>query len=682
MYGSRYLSAAIILAVSLAIIGLLSSFTPYLEVLELKSYDFMMATIRGPLEPPSDIAIVAIDEDSISEFSSTLKLNWPWPRSVHGELIAILNEAGVKAIVFDITFFGESRFYGRHFPEEDAALAESIRQSAAPVVLAAAREVIDDPRFFQVRMLYPLEALVEAGAKVGFATLNRSSRDPVIRQARLSVAGEPTLVTQTLNQLDLALDPSRIPVASYEGDDPQVLINYAGGARSIPTASYYQAIDYKEALPEGFFQGKMVFVGSSLTAQALGGGSNQADMFPSPFASGGAAATSMPGVEIHANTLNTVVRNNFIRRLSPLATWGLMLLLGGLITALVLLLDSLPLKIGISLSSMLVYFVASSLAFAYWSFWMYTVQPLAVMLVVFGINTLHHYRASERERIYVRRALKGYVSPQVLEEVLSDPGKLELGGKEVTATVLFSDIADFSTISEGVSPAELAHLLNNYFTRMGDAVMKNQGMINKYIGDSIMAIWGAPLASADHAVLACRSALEMKELVRQLHPLATRIGINTGPMVAGNLGHQDRMEYTVIGDSVNLASRLEGANKVFGTGILISESTEALVRSKFAIRPVDLIRVVGKERPVRIFEVLAQFSDSQSDSAQALIESFSGLLRLYQEGEWSAAVSSVLEHIRRFPDDPVASVYLERCQRFARTPPEADWDGVVNLESK
>ena len=173
MYRSRYLSAAIILAVSLAIIGLLSSFTPYLEVLELKSYDFMMATIRGPLEPPSDIAIVAIDEDSLSEFSSTLKLNWPWPRSVHGELIAILNEAG---------------------------------------------------------------------AKVGFATLNRSSRDPVIRQARLSVAGEPTLVTQTLNQLDLELDLSRIPVASYEGNDPQVLINYAGGARPAGVDPYSQLL--------------------------------------------------------------------------------------------------------------------------------------------------------------------------------------------------------------------------------------------------------------------------------------------------------------------------------------------------------------------------------------------------------------------------------------------------------
>lgn len=679
---SRYLSAAIILAVSLAIIGLLSSFTPYLEVLELKSYDFMMATIRGPLEPPSDIAIVAIDEDSLSEFSSTLKLNWPWPRSVHGELIAILNEAGARAIVFDITFFGESRFYGRQFPDEDAALAKSIRQSAAPVVLAAAREVIDDPRFFQVRMLYPLEALVEAGAKVGFATLNRSSRDPVIRQARLSVAGEPTLVTQTLNQLDLALDLSRIPVASYEGDDPQVLINYAGGARSIPTASYYQAIDYEVALPEGFFRGKTVFVGSSLTAQAIGAGSNQADMFPSPFDSGGASATSMPGVEIHANTLNTIFRSNFIRRLSPLATWGLMLLLGGLITSLVLLLDSLPLKIGISLSSMFVYLVVASLAFAYWSFWMFTVQPLAVMLMVFGINTLHDYRASELERRHVRRALMGYVSSQVLEEVLSDPDKLELGGKEVTATVLFSDIAGFSTISEGVNPPELAHLLNNYFTRMGDAVMGNQGMINKYIGDSIMAIWGAPLANADHAVLACRSALEMKELVKQLHPLKTRIGINTGSMVAGNLGHQDRMEYTVIGDSVNLASRLEGVNKVFGTGILISESTEALVRDSFALRPVDLIRVVGKEQPVRIFEVLAQLRASDSDVAQALIDSFSGVLRFYQEGQWPAAASSARKHLEQFPDDSVAHIYLERCQRFTQAPPADDWDGVLTLESK
>ena len=304
------------------------------------------------------------------------------------------------------------------------------------------------------------------------------------------------------------------------------------------------------------------------------------------------------------------------------------------------------------------------------------------MLMVFGINTLHHYRASELERMHVRRALMGYVSSQVLEEVLSDPDKLELGGKEVTATVLFSDIAGFSTISEGVNPPELAHLLNNYFTRMGDAVMGNQGMINKYIGDSIMAIWGAPLANADHAVLACRSALEMKKLVKQLHPLKTRIGINTGSMVAGNLGHQDRMEYTVIGDAVNLASRLEGVNKVFGTVVLISESTESRVRDSFALRPVDLIRVVGKERPVRILKCWRSSQTREADPAQAMIESFSKVLGFYQEGQWPAAASSALKHLEQFPDDSVAHIYLERCQRFTQAPPADDWDGVLTLESK
>ncbi len=349
-------------------------------------------------------------------------------------------------------------------------------------------------------------------------------------------------IAQALSQLDLKLDRSRIPVTSYEGDDPQLLINYVGGARSIPTASYYQAIDYEEALPKGFFEGKTVFVGSSLTAQTLGAGSNPADVFPSPFDSGGTAVASMPGVEVHANTFNTIVRGNFIRRLSPLATWGLMLLLGALITGFVLLLHSLPLKIGISLSSMAVYFLATSLAFTYWSFWVYTVQPLALMLMVFGNNT--------------------------------------------------------------------------------------------------------------------------------------------GSMIAGNLGHQERMEYTVIGDAVNLASRLEGVNKVFGTVVLISESTEALVRDRFALRPVDLIRVVGKERPVRIYEVLAGLSDSETDPAQALIESFSKVLRFYQEGKWSTAASLALDHLEHFPDDPVGRIYLERYQRFARTPPGADWDGVLTLESK
>jgi adenylate cyclase len=274
------------------------------------------------------------------------------------------------------------------------------------------------------------------------------------------------------------------------------------------------------------------------------------------------------------------------------------------------------------------------------------------------------------------------VSKQLMGEIMKHPDDLELGGVQVEATVLFSDIAGFSKLSEKTTPRELAALLNDYFTRMGDIIMKREGMINKYIGDAIMAIWNAPLPTRSHGRLACEAALEMRRVVAAMPPMRMRIGINTGPMVAGNLGHRERMEYTVIGDSVNLASRLEGANKAFGTVILISETTEALVRDFFLLRRVDRIRVVGKERPVAVFEVMAILDASDADPLVPLVDSFGTLLEAYDSRDWIHAESLCETHLDRFPGDLVAETYLKRCRRFRESPPPEDWDGVFTLEAK
>jgi len=663
----KYVAAGIFLLLSLGFVALS---LPQLEILELKSYDSMMSIARGPLPSPDELIIVAIDETSLAEFQSFF--NWPWPRAIHGELINSLNRAGARAIGFDVVFAGETE------EEEDGYMAEAIQGGSAPVVLAATREVTDDPRMGILTLnLLPADPFLEAGAHVGYATMNPDS-DGALRMARLSVDDNPVLAVELYNQVAGPLDMTDIPVVSFEGEDPEIFINFAGPPRTIRTVSYYQALEPEVYLPEGTFQDKIVLVGRSMAVEDLSERRMEKDAFSIPFSVEG----QMPGVEVHANALNTLLTGTFIDRASVATTWILMILLPLLVSGIVLGFDSFRLKIVLSLLVIAGYEAMAVALFVYQSYWIYTVQPLFVMVSVFGLNTLYQYRLSEKERAHIRKALKGYVSSQVMNEVMKNPNGLELGGTQVEATVLFSDIAGFSQISEKTTPRELFALLNEYFTRIGDVIMAREGMINKYIGDAVMAIWNTPLAHENHAALACQAALEMKRIVEEMPPLKARIGINTGPMVAGNLGHAERMEYTVIGDAVNLASRLEGANKPFGTAIMISDTTEQLVRGRFLLRQLDRIRVIGKEQPVSVYEVLAGIDEQVPEALHEMVQSFERITEAYEARDWEKACSLAEAHVKVFKEDHVTEIYLERCRQFAASPPPVDWDGVFALKSK
>jgi len=670
---NKYLAALGFVLITLITIGSISRFTPMMEDAELKAYDFLLAVLRGPLQPPDDIVIVAIDDPSIAEFEETFGVSLPWPRSIHADLVKLLNHAGAKVIVFDVVFLGPT------LPQDDSGLAEAIRSSSAPVIVAAAIDFVEDPRFTMAQELLPLEELIESGAYVGFATLN-PDRDGVLRQGRLTVAGEPSLSTQAFQQVIGELDWSQLPIIDYEGDDPEILINYVGGQRKIPTVSYYQALDYATSLPEGVFQDKLVYVGYSLALSEISRGSTP-DHYPTPFNIMGGGAI-MAGVEIQATILNTLLTGDYLYRVSLPRIWGAMVALAILISLLVLSVQSFRLKILSSIVLIFGFVAFASMVFVIAGIWVYIIQPVAVMLMTFGLNTLYQYRVAEKERTQVRRALSGYVSSQVMNEILKDPDRLELGGKQLEATVLFTDIAGFSKISEEISPQELASLLNDYFTRMGDIIMARDGMINKFIGDAIMAIWNAPLPNPNHAVLACHAALDMQRTVASMAPIRMRIGVSTGPMIAGNIGHRERMEYTVIGDTVNLASRLEGANKAFGTKILVGEFTESLVHGSFLLRRVDRIRVMGRDHPVSVYEVMASLSEESDQELAELVASFESILELYETRNWSKGRDLARKHLERFPEDPVAKVYHERFRKFSESPPPGDWDGVFELESK
>jgi adenylate cyclase len=277
----------------------------------------------------------------------------------------------------------------------------------------------------------------------------------------------------------------------------------------------------------------------------------------------------------------------------------------------------------------------------------------------------------------------------VVEQVSKNPDQLKLGGEEKELTVLFSDIRGFSSISEGLSAGELVRLLNQYFAAMTELVFRDGGMLDKYLGDGIMAVYGAPLAFPNHAYQACNTALRMLSRLEMLQTnwraaglprIDIGIGINSGRMVVGNMGSEDYLEYTVIGDEVNLASRLEGANKEYATHIIISESTWEHVKDRIATRELDIIQVKGKKRPTRIFEVLGFLPLDGVELQKA--QQFEAGVHAYRERRWRDAIDSFHRSLALAPGDHPSQLYIRRCEEFLASPPPADWDGVYRMKTK
>ncbi len=310
----------------------------------------------------------------------------------------------------------------------------------------------------------------------------------------------------------------------------------------------------------------------------------------------------------------------------------------------------------------------------------------AILLFLFNFFTL------EKEKSFLRNAFSHYLSTDVINELISNPDKLNLGGEKKELSAMFTDIQGFSTISEKLDPTDLVRLLNAYLTAMSDIVLDLRGTIDKYEGDAIIAFFGAPVEYAQHAAHACHAAVKMKRIEFDLNerfvtekmtpsPLFTRIGINTGPMVVGNMGTPKKMDYTIMGNAVNLAARLEGVNKQYGTGILISDDTYKAGGDDFTVRKLDRVRVVGIQTPVRLYELIEEKSDTDRQTLEGL-EVFHSALDLFEEKKWSEAeklFSSVLDIL---PEDGPAKTYLSRCREYRKKPPKDSWDGVFNLTTK
>jgi adenylate cyclase len=395
-------------------------------------------------------------------------------------------------------------------------------------------------------------------------------------------------------------------------------------------------------------------------------------------------------VEIHATVIDNILHQNFlkqswwIRFLDVISVIAVGLIMGIAIPRLKAIQGML-----ISLFFTAAFIVTNIFFFSRYNMWLNLIYPVLTMFAVYLGITVYRYITEEREKKKIRNAFQYYLTASVINEMLKDPTKLKLGGDKKQLTVLFSDIRGFTTISEQLSPEELVHFLNEYLTAMTDLVFKYDGLLDKYMGDAIMAVYGAPLNQPDHALRACRTALEMLQVLKKLQVkwseegrpfMNIGVGINTGDMVVGNMGSQMRFDYTVMGDNVNLSSRLEGINKEYKTNIVISEFTYAIVKDELYCRELDSVRVVGKKLPVKIYELLSEKRDEEP--YRQFVEPFEAGLAKYKQCLWDDALSSFQKVLAIRPDDPPAKLYITRCRELKEDPPAQPWDGVFTMEHK
>jgi adenylate cyclase len=459
-------------------------------------------------------------------------------------------------------------------------------------------------------------------------------------------------------------------------DQGRVPLNYYGSFRDFPTWSATDVLHGR--IPPEQMRGKIVVLGTTAVGTW--------DQRVTPF------NDIAPGVITHATFVENVLRGELLERSGWVLVLEVVLMLAMAVGLAVVFarvssfaaLPALALS-GVGWSGLAV------VALRQWNLVLALGVPLAQMLMMFLVATSWRFFTEEREKRRARETFSRFLAPKIVEDVLAAGGAVQLGGDKRNLTVLFSDIRGFTSISEKLDPHVLLELLNEYLTPMTDIVVQDhQGTLDKYIGDAIMAFWGAPQEQADHALRACRAALGMIERLqalraqwkeRGLPDLDVGIGINTGPMSVGFVGSQDRFyNYTVLGDAVNLASRLEGANKEYGTRIILGASTYAEVKGAVVVRELDLVRVKGKHEPVHIYELLALAPGPPA--LTAFVERFRWGLSAYTAQRWDEAIARFREADELRGGDPTSRKYLERCEAMKREPPGPEWDGVFQMKTK
>ncbi len=396
-------------------------------------------------------------------------------------------------------------------------------------------------------------------------------------------------------------------------------------------------------------------------------------------------------VGTHAAVLDTIITQSFITPIGII--WSILaaLILVPLIVILTTNLQTSP-RFIVGFGGAVLILAVSLGLFVFQGIHISVLGPVIAMVIAVVVREALAFLNSEREKLFIRNAFSTYLSGDVVEELVSDPTKLKLGGSKRYITAIFTDVKGFSTISEKLDPEDLVKLLNDYLSQMSDIILSERGTIDKYEGDAIIAFFGAPVEVPDHALRACTAAIRMKRVEAELNkkyaelgmspsPIFTRIGINTGDMVVGNMGTEKKMNYTMMGNAVNLAARLEGVNKQYGSWILASEDTLRETEGKILYRKLDRVRVVGINTPVRLCHVL-DLKDEAPEELLGKIDRFHTALDLFENMDWTGAKAAFSAVLESDPEDAAAKVYLTRCDTYIAKAPSGTWDGVYNLNEK
>jgi adenylate cyclase len=690
-----------------------------IQRLELASIDYRFES-RGTNPGLKDSAHVVIVEISEESFKS-LPERWPWPRSYYSRLLRNLHRAGARVVGLDLIFGGGDVYS----PANDKALRAAIRETGI-AVLAGKTDVTSNVYsmvtstedfgniFFSVDSVLGLVNIRNDADGVyrrytPFWDTNTGLRVPTFSFAILNTYFNFTRLTPAENFSDEFLFADRA-IPKY--DPTSFLINFYGPSGTFRHIKAADVLDddtfttNEEAqtgqeintfsdpdfgyLYDSTFTGKIVIVGSTVPEDH--------DLFPVAFAAGRQQGDNlMYGVELHANVIESILRDEFLKKQSALSEIFLIIFLSVLTFLVTSSLKSSRSRHHVlvelngflfALAEIFVIGFAALFLFQRNQYLLTVISPILAVVAGYVASTAYHFVVERKQRMLIKTMFSTYVNPSVVDELISNPEKLTLGGQRKELTVLFTDIEGFTTISEGMSPEELVGLLNEFLSEMTRVVFRNHGTLDKYEGDAVMAFWGAPIHQEDHALRACRSALEMQEamvdLRRRWEPVhrpsvRIRIGINSGEMVVGNMGGTGRFDYTVIGDSVNIASRLEGANKLYGTGILVSERTYELVRGSLAGRELDLITVKGRSEPLRIFEL---FRPLPGEMPEEFLRLYNQALALYRDRRWRAAQAAFAGLLRLRPDDGPSRLHVERSALYAEHPPPDNWDGVFVMTTK
>jgi adenylate cyclase len=698
------------LAVTLGVLGLLDAF-------EGRTWDLRVQLLARPGKATSEVVLILLDQGSLDWGREVNGLSWPWPRETCGIMADFCRRGGARALALDMLFL-EPSGYGVYDDQSFAAALAGNGSVVGTVFMGRKQggteswpEGVPEPglsvtgleawlassgsrareALTLTKATFPIPELSGSARLLANTYLTADRADGVYRRGQLFnlfdgrvvpslalgtyLAGNPGGHDLRIERGRIVVDGRAVPIDRLG----RAVLNFRGPTlthRSYSAAAVLQSelqilAGEQPALDPQLLQGRYVLFGSNAPGVL--------DLRPAPV------DKSYPGVEINATMLDNLLSGDFLRPLPWAAAAAIVLLLAGGAG----LMGSLASGAGRSALAYVLFLpLAPALSLGAYAlgYWLPLVSTELAVAVTLAGSSVVNYATEGRQKRYIKSAFRQYLSPEVIEELIAHPERLKLGGERRELSIFFSDLQGFTSISELLSPEDLTSLLNDYLSAMTDIIHEEGGTIDKYEGDAIIAFWNAPLAQEDHALRAVRAALRCQSQLSELRPafrqrvgreLFMRVGLNSGPAVVGNMGSRTRFDYTMLGDAVNLAARLEGINKQFGTYTMVSSAVlRLLAEGAFPARELARVAVVGRKEPVTVYEPMWP---EEHAARRSLLSAFAEALQAFYAGRF-------LEAERLFggiaPQDPPAAAYQRKCRELLAVAPEGPWDGVWVMTSK